>query len=236
MAEDFCRRSWPAVEHLLISKLAPGSRVLDLCAGTGQIARGLCRNGFQVTGLDTSLSMLRLASRNAPQAHFFVADARRFSLAIAHDAAICTFNSLAHFHTAEELSRVFASVRAALHHSAPFLFDLTMEEAYLRQWRGSFQLAAEGHTCIVEPAYDPATRLARNHVVFDRDVLVSRCGASDPDEEDVRAHLTITQKCHTHAEISAVLRKSSFSSIVSFDAERDLGIQGDFGRCFFLAA
>jgi SAM-dependent methyltransferase len=236
MAEDFCRRSWPAVEHLLISKIAPGSRVLDLCAGTGQIARGLCLTGFHVTGLDASLSMLRLARRNAPQAHFFAADARRFSLAVAHDAAICTFNSLAHFHTAEELSRVFAGVRSALRPSAPFLFDLTMEEAYLRQWRGSFQLAAEGYTCTVQPAYDPATRLARNHVVFEHDVLSSGSVASDPNDEDGRTHLTIIQKCHTHAEISSALRKSRFSSIESFDAERDLGIQGDVGRCFFLAA
>jgi demethylmenaquinone methyltransferase/2-methoxy-6-polyprenyl-1,4-benzoquinol methylase len=41
--------------------LAPGMRVLDLCTGTGDVARALARSGAEVIGLDASGEMLAMA-------------------------------------------------------------------------------------------------------------------------------------------------------------------------------
>ena len=229
MADDFARRVWPAIERLLVRELPSGSRVLDLCCGAGQIARRLALGGFRVSGVDASPSMLRLACRNAPQARFFVADARRFSLSIPQQAVLSTFNSLAHFHTLEELRAVFANVRAALDPSGTFLFDLTMEEGYLRRWCGSFHLAGEEHACTVYPSYDSVTRTARNDVVLTDHAPGGRKGEPHPS-------FTILQKCHAQKEIVSALRNTGFSNIHWFEAERDLALAGDFGRRFFLAA
>ena len=43
----------------------PGSRVLDVCCGTGDIALAFARNGAQVVGLDFSEPMLAIAGRRA---------------------------------------------------------------------------------------------------------------------------------------------------------------------------
>ena len=77
--------------------------ILDLCCGSGQMARALTARGFQVIGLDASESMLRLARQNAPLARFIRADMRFFRLPPQFAGALCSFNSLAHIDKAEEL-------------------------------------------------------------------------------------------------------------------------------------
>ena len=44
---------------------APGERALDLCCGTGDVAFALARRGVEVTGLDFSEAMLRVARKRA---------------------------------------------------------------------------------------------------------------------------------------------------------------------------
>lgn len=44
---------------------APGQRALDLCCGTGDVAFALARRGVEVTGLDFSEAMLRVARKRA---------------------------------------------------------------------------------------------------------------------------------------------------------------------------
>src|SRR2546430_8206637 len=42
------------LEKLLLSRLPPRARILDLCCGTGQLAKVLSSEGFDVTGIDGS--------------------------------------------------------------------------------------------------------------------------------------------------------------------------------------
>src|SRR5689334_1224222 len=79
MAEDFCRRVFPAIDSLLLQTLAPGAHILDLCCGAGQFSRALLARGFHVTGFDRSQAMLRLAQANAPGAALLCGDARNFA-------------------------------------------------------------------------------------------------------------------------------------------------------------
>jgi demethylmenaquinone methyltransferase/2-methoxy-6-polyprenyl-1,4-benzoquinol methylase len=46
---------------LRLTGARPGNRALDLCCGTGDLALGLAKRGAQVTGLDFSEAMLRVA-------------------------------------------------------------------------------------------------------------------------------------------------------------------------------
>src|SRR5437879_1793467 len=92
IAEDFCRRAWPVVERLLLSRVPAGARVFDLCCGSGQMARELSQQGYEVVGLDGSEQMLDLARQNAPSASFVLADARHFSFVHIFDAVLSSFN------------------------------------------------------------------------------------------------------------------------------------------------
>src|SRR5687767_3227187 len=78
--DEFSRPALALYNSLLYPHLPDHCRILDLCCGTGQIARGLTERGYRVTGIDGSESMLVFARRNAPSATFFQADARSFHL------------------------------------------------------------------------------------------------------------------------------------------------------------
>lgn len=57
-------RSWKR-RLIRLARPAPGTRALDLCCGTGDVAFALARAGATVTGLDFSEAMLGVAARRA---------------------------------------------------------------------------------------------------------------------------------------------------------------------------
>jgi SAM-dependent methyltransferase len=225
MGVDFARRVLPVIDHLLAAQLAPRSHILDLCCGTGRVTAGLLERGFRVTGVDASEPMIALALRNAPAATFIVGDIRDLSLRREFDAIVSTFNSLAHIYTANDLVQACTNARRVLRSGGAWLFDLSMEEAYRREWRGAFVLCDEHECGIVQPSYDPASRMARNEVtVFDR--KGSDLGS--------RRRFTITQKCHRRDEVLGALLAAGFDSVATYEAEA-AGMTGETGRTFFLA-
>ena len=69
--------------------LAPGSTVLDLACGTGDLCRGLAGSGYQPIGMDLSYGMLAAARTDAPLVH---ADALRLPVPDASvDGVTCGF-------------------------------------------------------------------------------------------------------------------------------------------------
>jgi demethylmenaquinone methyltransferase/2-methoxy-6-polyprenyl-1,4-benzoquinol methylase len=75
-----------AVEALA---LAPGSRVVDVACGTGDLCRTLAEAGHRATGIDFSAGMLRVARTEAPLVR---ADAMRLPFADAtFDGLTCGF-------------------------------------------------------------------------------------------------------------------------------------------------
>ncbi|GAA0542077.1 methyltransferase domain-containing protein [Chitinophaga japonensis] len=72
----------------LIEWLQPqaGEKILDLGCGTGELTARLAATGAQVTGLDSSASMIAGAQQRFPQAEFVVANAASFSLPEQFDA------------------------------------------------------------------------------------------------------------------------------------------------------
>ncbi len=221
LAKDFCKRAFPAIERLLLSGIPAGGRILDLCCGTGQIARELSSNGYDVMGIDASPEMIRIAQSSVSQAKFICCDAREIKFQAEFDATVSAFNSLAHF---DDLTRIFRQVRKALRPRAPFLFDLSMEEAYVSKWVGSFALVADQHACIVSPSYDSASRIGTNLVTL----FQLQSGTWQ------RSDFEIKQKCHTMAVLRSALQTAGYDNVQTYDAERDLGISGEAGRMFFL--
>jgi SAM-dependent methyltransferase len=222
--KEFSDRVQPVLESLVLRHLPAGARLLDLCCGAGHVAAALVRRGFRVTGLDSSPEMVRLAQRNAPAAEIIQTDARAFQFPVRFDAAVSTFNSLAHIPSLEDMVRAFGCVHSALAPGAPFLFDVSMEEAYATRWRGSFGIVADDHACIVRPSYHPDQRIGRNDItVFHRNGALRR------------VDLVISQRCYSESELRTALETVGFADIRTFDGERDLGLQGDAERMFFLA-
>ena len=131
------------LEKLAQPHLPSNASILDLCCGTGQLAQALTEHGYQVTGLDISKEMLRIARKNVPNTKFILEDARTFVLPATYHLAVSAFDSLNHILILEELTTVFRNVYAALQKEGLFLFDLNMEEGFKKNWHGTFTIVEE---------------------------------------------------------------------------------------------
>lgn len=116
--------------------------ILDLCCGTGQLARHFLEAGFNVIGLDLSNSMLDLARKNnlpflvSGQARFIQADAANFSLDEQVGLVVSTFDALNHLPDLNALTGCFRSVHTSLVENGIFIFDLNTHQGLKDRWVG----------------------------------------------------------------------------------------------------
>lgn len=76
----------------LVDRLPPGARVLDVGSGTGRpAAERLVRAGLDVTGIDVSAQIVRVARERVPGARFVQADVRTFQAPGGGYDAVCAF-------------------------------------------------------------------------------------------------------------------------------------------------
>jgi SAM-dependent methyltransferase len=221
---EYSRPALAIFNVILFPHLAAGSHILDLCCGTGQIARGLVENGYRVTGLDGSEAMLRFARENAPDAEFIHADARSFKLDGDFQAVISAFDSLNHLMTEEELRMVFRNVHAALAGDGILLFDLNLEDE-TDVFGNTVEIVEADHVCLVRSSYDRGEKLKRYDVtMFELETELWR-----------RSDMTLYQRYYGNDDVLAALADCGFSRVSVFDARREFGMTLSDGRMFYLA-
>ena len=218
----------PALEKLFFSKVRRGSRVLDVCCGSGHVTRELVARGYVVTGVDLSASLIAEARKELPEAEFHVQDASKLSLERRYEAALSTFDSLNHILSLEQLRNVFTGVRQHLVDGGLFVFDMNDEQAYfmdLRQWAAN---VAEGSVGLVRGTYDSAEKMASTELIWFK--------KEDACELWMQRRSVVKQRCYAAGEILAALFESGFRSAESISAA-DAGIVSDLGigRIFYVA-
>jgi len=222
--DEYSRPALAIFNILLFPHLPQGGRVLDLCCGTGQIARGLIEHGYQVTGIDGSPAMLRFARGNAPEAEFIHGDARNFKLPRVYHAVISAFDSLNHIMEIDELKMVFHNAKTVLLDDGLFLFDLNIEDES-EVLGNTLDLVGEDHACIVRSSYDAEKKLKRYDVTMFR----------AENEGYERSDLTLIQRYYESAEVISALSDAGFSRVKTYDARREFGFTLSDGRMFYLA-
>lgn len=222
----FATKAYPILDHLVLGHFPPGSAVLDLCCGTGQLAAELSRQGYRTTGLDASEAMIEIAEQNAPDVEFVVQDARYIDLPRRFSAVFSTFDSLNHLMSLDELEQVFRGVFTVLEVGGYFAFDLNMEEGYKARWRGSFGHVEEDHVCVVRSSHDVEEKIGRLDVTL----------FELKDSGWVRTDFPLTQRWYDERQIRERLRKAGFEELRSLDGDEPI-VEGSLheGRMFFVA-
>lgn len=108
--------------------VAGKTKLLELACGTGIQSVKLAEAGFQVTGLDLSEDMLKLARQRAEQAGqailFHQGNMMDLSAFSGFDVVTCYSDSLCYLADEVELGQVFEQVYRALDSGGSFIFDV----------------------------------------------------------------------------------------------------------------
>lgn len=219
----FSERIWPVLEEHILGGLPTGASILDLCCGTGGLAKKLTEAGWKVTGVDGSASMLDIARREAPCARFLHSDVREFHLETQFNAALSTFDSLNHILEWDGLKQTFTNVSHTLLPGGVFFFDLNMREGYRNRWQGQFHIVQSDHAVMVSSRYEDNQRLA----YMDFTLFIQ--------ERDHwhRSDFTLKQRCYEEEGVIRALREAGFSDVKVNDAAHFGWNQ--VGRSFFCA-
>jgi len=125
--ENLARGAAEEIVRRLKSSRAPVRRVLDVGCGAGPLAKMLADAGFDVTGIDPSAELLKLARANVPQARFihisaYDVEVRNYDAIVAVAEPLTYHDDLAE---ADNLvSRFFRRVAEALPAGGMLIFDV----------------------------------------------------------------------------------------------------------------
>ena len=103
------------------------SKVLGLCCGTGRLTIPIAKEGYTISGVDNSSTMLKQAKLKASEENcsisFIEEDIRTLDLQEKFDLVFIPFNSIHHLYKNEDLFKAFNVVKKHLKKGGLFLLD-----------------------------------------------------------------------------------------------------------------
>jgi ubiquinone/menaquinone biosynthesis C-methylase UbiE len=101
--------------------------ILELCCGTGRLTLTIAKDGYNISGVDFTSSMLEQAKAKASEEglkiEFIEADIRTLDLPKKYDLIFIPFNSIQHLYKNEDLFKAFNVVKIHLKEGGLFLLD-----------------------------------------------------------------------------------------------------------------
>ena len=120
--------------------------ILELCCGTGRLTIPIAKDGYTITGVDYTASMLNRAISKAREEQlsidFVQEDIRTLDLGKKFNFIFIPFNSIHHLYKNEDLFKVLKVVKKHLQENGLFLLDcfnpniryIFMEKKRKKQW------------------------------------------------------------------------------------------------------
>ncbi len=97
--------------------------LLELGCGTGDVLAGLA-DRFELSGIDSSAEMLRIARKKIPAAKYYHGDIRTKITKERFDAIICVYDTLNHITLFNHWKKVFSNAERMLNENGIFIFDV----------------------------------------------------------------------------------------------------------------
>lgn len=153
--------------------LDPGARILDLACGWGRHSVALAQEGFRVTGLDQSATLLDRARRRAEKSGVEVewvrGDMRELPWTEYFDAALSMYSSLGYFLSDEEDLRVLRAAREALRPGGLFILETMHRDHIVADYAGrDWWRTDDGTTVWVEREFDAVEGVSREWTRWSR--------------------------------------------------------------------
>ena len=103
------------------------AQILELCCGSGRLTIPIAKDGYRISGVDFTPSMLAQAEAKASKAglaiDFIEADIRMLDLPDKYDLIFIPFNSIHHLYRNEDLFQAFKVVKKHLKEGGTFMLD-----------------------------------------------------------------------------------------------------------------
>jgi len=177
-----------------------GGWVLDVGCGMGRHAVRLAKRGFQVVGVDLSLSMLARCAEEAQGAgakiSFLHADMRELTFADTYDGAYCIGTTFGYFDD-EQNAAAIAGIHRSLKPKGLFLLETVNRDYVVRQLPSLVWFEGEGCVCMEESTFNPIT----SRLVVRR-TMISNDGGQKTADYSVRLYCL--------HEIGAILHTAGF--------------------------
>jgi len=207
--------------------------LLDVACGEGTFAIAMAKKKHDVTGIDQSKTMLRIAREKAKHANvkvdFHEMDMRQLKLSKSFDIVTCWFDSLNYLLTMDDLFSTFNGIQQHLNTGGFFIFDLntihwltTLAQRYAatieRETNEIFQV--HRHT------YDSETKIATFHLIAF--LKENECWVRRVDEIHYERGYTLN-------EIRTSLQNTGLTEIASWgDFGQRLPVTADSKRVWFI--
>ncbi len=179
-----------------------GAPILDMGCGPGAHAIAFARNGFRVTGMDTSRRLLDLARDAARRERVTVewveADMRTFRRPSSFDLACSLYSSFGFFDDRQN-RRILEHAHASLAPGGALVLDVIGREVAVTRWQEQRRHEVEG-VVYVERSWGEADW---SRLVSDWSVI--RAG--------VRSEFRVTQRLYSGAELQELLRSVGFAEV-----------------------
>lgn len=102
-------RNEKAISYILDkAEISKGKKVLDVACGTGVLFPDYMRRGAEITGVDISFEMMRVAKKKFPDIEVICADAEEYAFEKDYDT-VMIYNAFPHFPDPERLIKNLSS-------------------------------------------------------------------------------------------------------------------------------
>lgn len=129
-AEEEMEKIFELIDH-------PVSSVLDLCCGPGRFAGLLGREGYQVTGVDSTPFLLEIAEKtyaDTPNAEWVLSDMREFVRDEAYDLVLNLYTSFGYFRDPAEDIRVLKNIARSLRPGGSVVIEVMGKEVLAKDF------------------------------------------------------------------------------------------------------
>lgn len=205
---------------LLKSCKLPGSILLDLACGTGNLSFALSSFGYEVIGVDASPEMLSIAMQKQ-EVHpenkvlFLCQKMEELDLYGTIDVAVCALDSLNHITDKQILQSVLDKVSLFLHPQGFFIFDVNTVYKH-REILGNqtFVFDREDVYCVWQNSF--ALESNQDNIV---EINLDFFEYDEEHDSYYRSSESFCERAYTHKELCEMLENSGMEIVSCFGAD-----------------